>query len=88
MAKWGIVTNLTNDENFIYTLFQEGKYKITLTITDSNNKSFSISEIFEQKFSSYGKQTIFIADVMELEISDQNYELEISEEIITLEIEE
>ena len=83
-----IMAILTNDENFIYTLFQEGKYKITLTITDSNNKSFSISEIFEQKFSSYGKQTIFIADVMELEISDQNYELEISEEIITLEIEE
>lgn len=78
---------LNNNENFIYTLFKEGKYKITLTITDSNNKQFSISEIFEQTFSSYGKQTIFIADVLELEIEENQYEIELVEEIITLEIE-
>ena len=79
---------LNNNENFIYTLFKEGKYKITLTITDSNNKQFSISEIFEQTFSSCGKQTIFIADVLELEIEENQYEIELVEEIITLEIEE
>lgn len=78
---------LNNNENFIYTLFKEGKYKITLTITDSNNKQFSISEIFEQTFSSYGKQTTFIADVLELEIEENQYEIELVEEIITLEIE-
>lgn len=79
---------LKNSKTFIYTLFKEGKYNISLTITDSNNSTISANGDFIQTFNASKEQIIYISEMLKLEIIEPIYTLAVDEEIITIEIEE
>ena len=73
-------------EEFYYTLWIEGEYRIKLTVIDSSSNPQTKEKLFQQTFDCNGKQVTFLAEILTIEIENNEIEIELIEPVIEIEI--
>lgn len=77
-----------NTEEFTYTLFKVGEYKIKLSVTDSSNVVSTAEGIFVQKFTTGGDKIIYVTEIIKVNIIDEPITVNVIEDIYTITIED